>query len=256
MTKSRAGPRRTPTTTVKAKFRLSRNVVKAIGEEFNFKLTAQEVAQLEVAAGKAINDRRRAFQRGPRDDFHRALATTKIRRAKIVKLVDQLRRLLDDDKRAEEFWRLSLSNAVGISPNGTMLRLEDAPSFLEYIKWLTQQHPLEGTLDLDKGKEQRKRKNADCQGWDILILNILRIFQNRGLPWTANYSRKTRAYSSRLLRGLYKVHDALPADVQAASALALGSPTAERIKKIKAGARRQSPERNDVLVHQGNIARS
>ena len=82
----------------------------------------------------------------------------------------------------------------------------------------------------DQIPKMRRRKNIDYEGWDPLIYVAVQIFRDRGLPPTANFIGK-RGYGSPLLRGLEKLHGALPAGVQASSASALGSPTAEWIKK-------------------------
>lgn len=237
MTKSRVEPRRPPATIVKATFRIPRNAVKAIEDGFGFKLTAQEMVHLKIAARKTIDLRRRALGRGAREEYRRELAVTRRRRQKIVEAVDQLLCLLDADKCDEPFWCLSLSNATEFTPRGTILRLEDVAPILGFLKRLAQSpHAVEAVALWEgrsrQSREQRKRKNIDYAGWKVLILAGMKIFLNKRLPPTANYTQKTKRYNSPLLRGLFKLHDALPTDVQATSAFALGSPAFELIKNF------------------------
>jgi len=225
-------------------FKISTDLVSALQDDFGFVLTSREIAWLETAAAHTIRDRRVALGRGERDGRRRQCIEMKSRRAKIVKTINELRRLLDADERAERIWRLNTSmNRLFVSPS---VRDDVMPS-LEFVEWLAlQPHPLE---DLStQAWELRRRKNIDHDGWDDLILATMEIFLSRRIPPTANYSQGK--YVSPLLRGLAKLHDAMPADVRASSGpFALGSPAAEWIKKVRKRLKKEA------ATQQGKAAR-
>jgi hypothetical protein len=231
MTLSGAESGHAPAAVANAEFRISTDVVNAIQHEFSFRLTPEEIVQLQIAAWETIDLRRSLLRSKENGDLRRQYVETKKRRDRIAKATSRLRKLLDADELADRPWRLNVSmNALDRSLS---VRDDVAPT-LTRLEWLTQTpHPLEL-----RGKPWKKgrRPNVDSVGWIPVISTAIGFFYERDVPPTANPIQVADggwSYSSRLLRGLEELHCALPGDVQAPSASALRSPTAEFIRKIK-----------------------
>jgi len=71
------------------------------------------------------------------------------------------------------------------------------------------------------------------EGWGLLLVAGAQIFRKRSKLPTAYY-RGRGSYTSRFLRGLEKLNNAFPADVQVPAA-ALGSPTAKWVRESNKG---------------------
>jgi hypothetical protein len=246
-------------------FKLPKDLLEAIETEFGFALTAVEVAKLEAIAGEAIGYRR-SFPKGPTFEGYRdQSARTKRRREQIVRAVDKLRRLLDADESADQVWRLNIGtfdtrrNALdaSIDAHGRCPSVRDqvAPT-LEFVKGLALQPHLLEKAFLRKVSKRGRHKTADSDAFEPLIRTVIEIFLERGVPPTANHNQKTRGHNSPLLRGLKKLHDALPRDVHAQSFAGLGGPTAEWIKRYNRNKPRIGAVNRVPIRNRGKIRRA
>ena len=220
-------------------FSIPAAVIAGIQTELGLELTQKEVLFLTRTARDAIAYRRTALK-GPslRALQEKAIATDK-RRAKIVKCVLQLKGLLASDEHAEIEWRLS-AGMMGMNSLGTW-PWDMRNQTLDFIQSLAEKrHPLSDS----SRKRLGCRPVPDREAWGGMILAFISILDVRGIPFTANHQQKKRAYTSPLMRALELLHNAMPADVQAVSATALGSAvhamakTINRRKKVASSAHR------------------
>jgi hypothetical protein len=222
-------------------FKISARLSREIGREFGFVLSRAERTTLEVAARKTIRLRRYCRAEREPDDFDGKREEMDLRHRKIAKTIDLLLDLLREDD-GSRGWDLASKRdhfSATFSPHNALLIArfpscrEEAEPILLYLKTLAvKKHRWQS--EQDDAPRLRRRKNSNHEGWEFLIFAGIRIFRARKKTPTANYSKSKRAYTTALLRGLSKFHDALPQDVRAPSSASLGSPTAEFIKKSNA----------------------
>ena len=209
-------------------FSIPAAVIAGIQTELGLELTQKEVLFLTRTARDAIAYRRTALK-GPslRALQEKAIATDK-RRAKIVKCVLQLKGLLASDEHAEIEWRLS-AGMMGMNSLGTW-PWDMRNQTLDFIQSLAEKrHPLSDSSRKRFGSSASPRYR---EAWGGMILAFISILDVRGIPFTANHQQKKRVYTSPLMRALELLHNAMPADVQAVSATALGSAVHAMAKTI------------------------
>ena len=206
-----------------------------IVELLGFSLKSNEVSKLGIASQQTIEFRRVVLARPEQDEFIRQHAANEKRHKSIAKTIDQLlSKLKVDELKGIRGGSLAYKQArSGYGFFNTNMLLGPRSCFnetklvLEALRELAlMPNPY---VEPERKSKMRRRKNANYEGWDLLIFAGMGIFRVRGKVPTANFQRGT--YNSALLRGLEKLHDALPSDVRAACSSALRSPTAELIKK-------------------------
>jgi hypothetical protein len=211
-------------------FEISAELADKISAGFGFALTKKELWDLEEASRDAIRWRRLVLSRGIRADYE-GYARAVERHKRIGRLAENLLRELVKDEAHGDYWCLRSKNERfrGFHPNALM---KPIPRYKEIAPMLQ--------LIRDFAREPERRapergpgrvRSLDTEGWDLLLQAVSGIFRTRGKSPTVNY--KNGRYTSALMRGLTKLHDALPSDVHARSSnyeFVLGSYIATWIK--------------------------
>jgi len=203
-------------------FKISNDVAREISEEFGFTLTKKEISTLETASRQTIRWRRSVKNRNgfaSNLDYEYRTYTASVRHQKrIARLTNNLLNELQADEAEAGSWSLRSKNdrSRGFHPNAlrkAIGRFDDiAPMLQSLHRFALEPGPEPPWV---KAAKRGRPQNVDAQGWDALLHAASSIFHGRGKSPTANYVSRQRRYTSRFLRGVLILHDALPAEIRA-----------------------------------------